>query len=316
MVRFVVVAGVCLAGCKSDKEPAAPPPLPKIICESPNPLKDRYGDPLPPCATDRLGKPTKRKGEAVTAVDFSPKGKLAAASGKDHKTRLWDLETGTLRHVLEPRSGVTQAVAFSPDGGFVATAGHVIDLWSVKTGKLMKRLEGHESVVLSIAFSPDGRSLVSGSWDDTAIIWNWRTGKRRRRLKGHRGAVRAVAFTDDGKTIATGSWDQTVILWNARTGRKIRRLKRFNAPVLALDFSADGGIVGVGLDSGGVQLSILGGKGKGRGKTLLLAGHQGPVTTAHFTPDGKAFATAGKDGVIIFWDITEGEGCMSRYVDI
>ena len=43
-----------------------------------------------------------------------------------------------------------------------------MSLWNANTGKHLKTLKGHESFISSIAFSPDGGTLATGSIDGTA----------------------------------------------------------------------------------------------------------------------------------------------------
>ena len=44
-------------------------------------------------------------------------------------------------------------------------------LWDVRTGKKIHTLQGHEHPVSSVAFSPDGGTLASGSRDGTILLW-------------------------------------------------------------------------------------------------------------------------------------------------
>jgi hypothetical protein len=65
-------------------------------------------------------------------------------------------------------------VAFSPDGGLVATGGkdNVIVLWEAATGGEVRVFRGHAGPVRSLAFAPDGRRLVSGGSDTTGLVWS------------------------------------------------------------------------------------------------------------------------------------------------
>src|SRR5262249_49925080 len=69
---------------------------------------------------------------------------------------------------LEGHAGGVLAVAFSPDGARLASAGAdgVIHVWDQRTSRalLTLRIQG---TVTAVAFSPDGRRLASGSTGGT-----------------------------------------------------------------------------------------------------------------------------------------------------
>ena len=66
----------------------------------------------------------------------------------------WSSCLMTLRH----HSSLVNSMAFSPDGGLLASASSdkTIKLWEPQTGEQLRTLEGHSSLVNSVAFSPDG----------------------------------------------------------------------------------------------------------------------------------------------------------------
>jgi eukaryotic-like serine/threonine-protein kinase len=73
----------------------------------------------------------------------------------------------------------------------------------------------HQGQVVAVAFSPDGKTVVTGSYDQTARLWEVGTGQPLGPPLPHQDAVRAVAFSPDGKTVVTGSADKTARLWEA-----------------------------------------------------------------------------------------------------
>jgi WD40 repeat protein len=77
---------------------------------------------------------------------------------------------------------------------------------------LIKR--GHQPIAL--AFSPDGRWVASGGVDSAIVLWDSRTGDLLRVLKGHVDQVNRLRFIKrpDGLWIASGSRDQTIKVWD------------------------------------------------------------------------------------------------------
>jgi len=148
------------------------------------------------------------------------------------------------------------AVAFSPDGQTLASAGHdrTIRFWSVPDLKPLRAFEGHDDWVGSIAFSPDGKTLASTGGDKTVILWDLETGQPRWRAHGHTEWIQSLSFHRSGELISTGSWDKTVRIWNVANGQLLKTFDGHTARVWTVAFSPDGAWLASGGDDHTVRL--------------------------------------------------------------
>ncbi|KAH9225242.1 hypothetical protein K456DRAFT_1776097 [Colletotrichum gloeosporioides 23] len=168
-------------------------------------------------------------GKWVSAVVFSPDGRVMALASRDKTVRLWDAATGAHRQTLEGHGDSVHAVVFSPDGRVIASASrdNTVRLWDAATGAHRQTLEGHGESVWAVAFSPDGRMLASASHDETVRLWDAATGAHRQTLEAQGSWAWAVAFSPDGRVMALASRDKTIRLWDAATGAHRQTLKGY-----------------------------------------------------------------------------------------
>jgi WD40 repeat protein len=197
------------------------------------------------------------------------------------------------------------AVAFSPNGNFVATSQTisqiaVVKIWK-RDGTLWKTLSGHNDRINNLAFSPDNKLLASASDDRTVKIWT-QGGKLISTLKGHSGIVRSVAFSPDGQLVATASRDGIVKLWKPN-GQIIRTFKGHSGNVWGVEFSPDGQMLASASNDETIKLWSLAGKLLG-----TLRGHGHEFRDVAFSPDGQMLASASHDKTVKLWQRSPTRG--------
>lgn len=115
----------------------------------------------------------------VNSVCLSPEQAIIASNSQE-EIKVWDFDSGELRHNLTGHCGMVYCLAISPDGQTLASGceDYTIKLWNLKTGELIYTLgddqsefRGDTSPVYSVAFSPDGQTLISGQRNGMIKIW-------------------------------------------------------------------------------------------------------------------------------------------------
>jgi WD40 repeat protein len=201
--------------------------------------------------------------------------------------------------------GGVLAIAFSPDGQFLATGNTNCDvhLWRVSDRQRLFTLQGHRGWVRKVAFSPDGQTLVSSSEDGTIKLWNLALGEFQSTLYKSSNSVYGATFSSNGKFIANGSNDGTIRIWDAVKGNCLQVLQGHTSIVIAVDFSPDG----KHLASSGFDKTIRIWNWQTGECLQTITDHSHWVVSVQFSPDGERLVSASCDHTVRIWQPPDGK---------
>ncbi|AYQ36576.1 caspase family protein [Runella sp. SP2] len=150
---------------------------------------------------------------------------VAALTNANTQIGVWNVNTGNLLKDINPKEKGLKAIAFSPDGRFLAYGGinEKVTLMDLSNER-KNNFKDHTGTIFRLQYSIDGRYLASGSEDQTIVIRDGNTGTYIRTLKGHTGSVNGLDFSKDGKYLLSGSNDHTAKIWSVQTGKELASL--------------------------------------------------------------------------------------------
>jgi WD40 repeat protein len=210
-------------------------------------------------------------------------------------------------YVLD-RQAIVRAVAFSPNGEFLATGGYdnTVFVWNVSSRELIASLSnGYDSVNI-IVFSADSTSVLFDSGYG-ARLWNFVDTYEVNFTGSHTWYVSSVGFNpSDPRQVVTASHDQTVRVWDAAAGKQLFVVRGQDGVIYSAAFDPDGKHLATGSADQTVRIWDI-----GEWQKRVLFGHTNQVLSAVFSSDSRRIATTGSDGTIRIWDAQSGRQLKS-----
>jgi WD40 repeat protein len=229
------------------------------------------------------GKPDAHRDFAIRYLDQLLRGDVATLSG---------------------HQGDVYAVAWSPDGSTLASAGrdHDLRLWDTATGGV-RRFPAHTSDINAVAFSPDGRIVATGSDDGRIGLWDATTGELESYLPaqdftpaGQPVGVVSVAFAGDSLGLYAGVGNGNVYSWPLDPDAHPSKLTNLGARIECLSRSADGRWLAIASGSSASVFDLVGHTRRD------YAVKPGKAQSVAFSPSARLLAVGCTEGTVKVFD--------------
>lgn len=120
-------------------------------------------------------------------------------------------------------TGLSFAPASDHEFVAALNTGEII-VWNYRTGTPPNRLGTFREAVQAVAWSPDGRWIATGMESGRIILWDDRTGEADHYLDGPRFGGPALAWSTDSTTLVSGGSEGAVVIWDHGRGGRIETL--------------------------------------------------------------------------------------------
>ena len=163
--------------------------------------------------------------DQVLAADLSADQQFVALGGPGKLVKIYATKDGSLVTSIKKHTEWITAIAYSPDGRFLATADRNggIQIWEGPTGKEYNTLPGTKGAVTGLAFMTG--VLASSSEDGKVTLWDVKEAKEIRSWAAHAGGAAWVDFSPDGRLVSCGR-DKIAKVWD-QTGKEIGKTAPF-----------------------------------------------------------------------------------------
>lgn len=249
---------------------------------------------------------------STDAAEFSADGSRVVTCSPDGTARVWNARDGTPEAVLRGHGGPVRGAVISPDGSRVFTRSDDGSgrLWNLADTAEVVSIATPDSPVRAMVLSPRGDRLATISENGGIRIWPGDRGGAPTIPAGSAAPFHQAEFNRDGTRLVAAARDGLVRVWNPAVGSEIASFTGHGKSVRSARFSPDGSRVLTCSEDRTARVweTVT-------GREVFRLDHEGEISKAIFSPDGKRIATlamglSDKPGVYVptavLWDAESG----------
>ncbi|KAF2113593.1 periodic tryptophan protein-like protein 2 [Lophiotrema nucula] len=240
----------------------------------------------------------------VTCAAFHPESKLLVTGFSSGLFSIHELPEFSQIQNLSISQNDIDFVAINKTGEWLAFGASKLGqllVWEWQSESYVLKQQGHFDTMNTIAYSPEGQRIITAADDGKIKVWDVNSGFCVVTFTEHISGVTACEFAKRGNVLFTVSLDGSIRAWDLI---RYRNFRTFTAPS-RLSFSSiavdpSGEVVCAGsIDSFDIHIwSVQTGQLLDR-----LSGHEGPVSSLAFSPDGGTLVSGSWDRTVRVWNI-------------
>ncbi|KFY93630.1 hypothetical protein V500_03592 [Pseudogymnoascus sp. VKM F-4518 (FW-2643)] len=240
----------------------------------------------------------------VNCVEYHPESNLLVAGFSNGVFGLYEMPDFNMIHTLSISQNDIDFVTINKTGEWLAFGASKLGqllVWEWQSESYILKQQGHFDSMNDLVYSPDGQKVITTADDGKIKVWDVNTGFCIVTFTEHTSGVTGCEFSKRGNVLFTSSLDGSIRAWDLI---RYRNFRTFTAPTrlsfscLAVDPSGE--VVCAGsMDSFDIHIwSVQTGQ-------LLdqLSGHEGPVSSLAFAPNGGVVVSGSWDHTVRIWSV-------------
>jgi periodic tryptophan protein 2 len=240
----------------------------------------------------------------VNCAAYHAESNLLVAGFSNGVFGLYEMPEFNMIHTLSISQNDIDFVTINKTGEWLAFGASKLGqllVWEWQSESYILKQQGHFDSMNALVYSSDGQKIVTTADDGKIKVWDVNSGFCIVTFTEHSSGVTACEFAKKGNVLFTSSLDGSIRAWDLI---RYRNFRTFTAPT-RLSFSSlavdpSGEVVCAGsLDSFDIYIwSVQTGQLLDR-----LAGHEGPISSLAFAPNGGVVVSGSWDHTVRIWSI-------------
>lgn len=240
----------------------------------------------------------------VRCASYHAASNLLVAGFSNGIFGLYEMPDFNMIHTLNISQNEIDFVTINKTGEWLAFGASKLGqllVWEWQSESYILKQQGHFDSMNALVYSPDGQRIITTADDGKIKVWDIESGFCIVTFTEHTSGVTACEFSKKGNVLFTSSLDGSIRAWDLI---RYRNFRTFTAPT-RLSFSCmavdpSGEVVAAGsLDSFDIHIWSV-----QTGQILdQLSGHEGPVSSLAFAPNGGLLVSGSWDRTARLWSI-------------